>query len=101
MHRCQCGGFVPATVSRCPNCEALCLRPRTSTVVGLVVAAQMITACACYGGPITCQQVPHRGALVNSCTVLPDCDTPLPDGGSPVSDPTDALCFTGPVDAGP
>ena len=101
MHQCACGGFVPGGVRLCPNCGAVNVRPRAATMLGLAAAAQLITACACYGGPVTCRMIVHRGAPVNSCTAAFDCTTPLPDGGQPTQDPADGFCFTGPIDAGP
>jgi hypothetical protein len=68
--------------------------PSKAAIAGLAVAAQLITACSCYGRPVTCPvTVTHRGMPVDACTVTADCATPLADGGDPVADSTDDLCF--------
>ena len=101
MRRCSCGGFVPRGISRCPNCGGLSFRSGAGLAAGLAVAAQLVTACNCYGGPVTCTMVTHRGMSVDRCTATFDCTTPLADGGSPTADSTDFFCFTGsPVDGG-
>lgn len=92
MRRCRCGGFVPPGISRCPNCNAPHVRLGKAAVAAAAVAAQLITACACYGAAPCALNAVHRGMLVNECTV-PDCVTALPDGGDPVADPEDRLCF--------
>lgn len=92
MIRCDCGGYVPFGISRCPHCEAFRLRPPEAWMMAALAAAQALTACACYGGPCTTMS---RGALV-SCAAV-DCSTPLADGGSPTTDPAESFCFVGPV----
>ena len=94
---------MPRGISRCPNCGAISIKPGGAAIAGLAVAAQLITACACYGGPVTCTTVTHRGMPVSSCSVA-DCATPLPDGGNPRADGTDFFCADGsmndPLDGG-
>ena len=101
MLRCRCGGVIPGGIARCPNCDALSVRPRASTVTAVAVAAQLITACACYGGPTMCRPVMNQGMTINPCTMAADCTTKLADGGRPRSDPSD-ICFDGSAnDGGP
>ena len=96
MRRCHCQGFIPNGLTRCPNCGALSAKPSKAALAAMAAAAQLITACACYGGPATrCPTLIHRGMTINSCTAAIDCTTPLTDGGSPAADPTDQACFTG------
>ena len=69
MIRCtRCEGFIPTTVSACPNCSTVSPRGRAATgfLAVLGAGAAALTLMACYGAP--------------------PCDSSLPngsDGGEP------------------
>jgi hypothetical protein len=78
MNRCRhCSGFVIASASHCPNCDALGpsrLRRRVLSILGFIGLGTMsMTLMACYGSPCVNDK--------NGCrdpNLEPDLSAPLP-----------------------
>jgi hypothetical protein len=74
----RCGGFMNATASVCPHCDAPARsRRRLAVVLGLAGSASLgLTMMACYGGPPT-----ERGDADNTDSQT-NGDVSGPDGGA-------------------
>lgn len=86
MNRCtRCGGFVPAAVSSCPNCQSAARAWWKTPLTALGAGVTAVTLSACYGMPCVAGaqiKLPDGGTAAG-CLESYDCldAGTAPDGG--------------------